>query len=177
MKKAQEIPIPENSLLYGRTFDFSDCFEVALSEDAPEHDVLDVAKALFQAAPSWVGGLMWLRNRIVSLVGLKTGEGEEDLETILANFNGEVGDAISLFKVVERSPNEIVFSEKDKHLDFWMGLMLDQSKQPNTILATTTVNLNNWMGKTYFAIIKPFHKLVVQSMLNRAANYLNHDQT
>ncbi|MEM6723091.1 MAG: DUF2867 domain-containing protein [Bacteroidota bacterium] len=177
MQKAKEIPLPEKSLLHGQAFDFTDCFEVTLSEAAKEPDVLDMVNALFLSAPPWISKLMWLRNRIVSLFGLKTGEGDQDLASILTNFNGEIGDRISLFKVVERAPHEIVFSEKDKHLDFWLSLMLDKSIGPMCIQATTTVNFNNRFGKVYFALIKPFHKLIVKAMLNRTAKHLKHEPT
>ena len=35
------------------------------------------------------------------------------------------------------------------------------------VTATTLVKTHNWLGRTYLAIILPFHRLVVRAMLRQ----------
>jgi hypothetical protein len=37
------------------------------------------------------------------------------------------------------------------------------------VTATTLVRTNNWPGRTYLAVILPFHRLVVRALLKQIA--------
>lgn len=111
----------------------------------------------FNRFPKWINWLMGLRNAIVKRLGLDT--------------NSKFTDMICAI-----SPNEEIFGMPDKHLDFhvsmWCGEYKD-SKQELRI--TTVVKYNNWFGRVYFFIIKPFHGMIIKSILNniykKAADY------
>jgi hypothetical protein len=40
---------------------------------------------------------------------------------------------------------------------------------PGSVTATTLVKTHNWLGRTYLAIIMPFHRLIVPTLLRQVA--------
>lgn len=103
----------------------------------------------FFCAPQWIIALMKLRNAIVKPFGLK---GENNLS--------------DLVKI--ESENRATLSKIDKHLDFDVTLMTENIENGNQrISVSTKVRLHNGMGKFYFAIIKPFHRLICKALLKR----------
>jgi hypothetical protein len=54
----------------------------------------------------------------------------------------------------------------------WIFASWWTSQAPATgqrVTATTLVRTHNWLGRTYLAIILPFHRLVVRAMLRQVA--------
>jgi hypothetical protein len=161
--------LPTTSLLKNTAYDYLDSYSVAL--DTNNLNVEKVGKSFFTSGPAWVGWLFALRNKIVSLIGLKTsGSSEAEHETVLKNFKGEIGQRVGLFKVFDGNENEIIFGEDDKHLDFRVSLLFD--KKENLLHVSTTVKIHNWLGKLYFLPVKPFHKLIVPNMMKGMVNQL-----
>jgi len=152
--------LPESSLLKNIPHDYADGYSAALAT----HDLTieQVAKSFFTSDPAWVAWLFALRNSVVSLLGLKT-SGSGEREAILQNFKCEVGERIGLFKVFAKNENEIILGEDDRHLDFRVSLFLD--KPNNMLTVSTIVNIHNWLGRLYFLPVKPFHKLIVPTMV------------
>ena len=109
-----------------------------------------------------------LRNKIVSIFGLKTPGDITNIEKQIENFKCEPGEQLGLFKVFAKTENEVILGEDDKHLNFRVSLLLNQqtneTKKKNLIVSTT-VEFNNWFGRLYFLPVRPFHKLIVPSML------------
>ena len=109
-----------------------------------------------------------MRNRIVSIFGLKTPDNVGDIQNKLDNFKCEPGEQLGLFKVFDKRENEIVLGEDDKHLNFRVSLFVEQlhgNEQKKELTITTTVVFNNWFGRLYFLPVRPFHKLIVPTML------------
>ncbi len=107
------------------------------------------------------------RNKVVGLFGLKTGA-ETDPEKEAGSLTFEVGDRVGLFKVFDKTSNEIVLGEDDKHLDFRVSLLFDKNQggqDENSLTISTTVKFHNWLGVLYFLPVRPFHKLIVPAML------------
>jgi hypothetical protein len=100
-------------------------------------------------APRWIEMLLALRNFLVAPLGLKTSAPDEP----------GARDIIGIFPVVRQTPDRLVAGLNDKHLDF--RLVVD--------VATTLVLTHNLLGRTYLAIIRPFHRLVVPAMLLQVA--------
>ncbi|WP_228390859.1 DUF2867 domain-containing protein [Chryseobacterium contaminans] len=87
----------------------------------------------------------------------------------------EVGERYGLFKVFNKTNNEIVMGENDKHLDFRISLLFDKNQggqDENSLTISTTVKFHNWLGVLYFLPVRPFHKLIVPSMLKNIINNL-----
>ena len=58
----------------------------------------------------------------------------------------------------------------DKHLDFRLAIdvsALDERRRE--VVATTLVRTHNLLGRVYLAIVLPFHRRIVPSMIARAA--------
>lgn len=161
---------PENSVLntVDKEYDYVDSFQGLLNDENNKISSVDIGKAFFSSGPKWIGIMFTLRNKIVSLFGLKTPDKKKNNQEILENFKCEPNERIGLFKVFNKTKNEVVLGENDKHLDFRISLLkkpYKSEKGKNELIITTTVQYNNWIGKLYFLPVKPFHKLIVPVML------------
>lgn len=161
--------IPQSSLLYPNQnqYNYIDSYEAIVSDKNETIGIIDVAKAFLKPGPKWVDTLFTLRNRIVSLFGLKTPDNRMDAKQP-DSFKFEQGERVGLFKVFNKTTNEIILGEDDNHLNFRVSLLLEESendKSTKTITVTTLVVYNNWFGRLYFFPVKPFHKLIVRSGL------------
>ena len=58
----------------------------------------------------------------------------------------------------------------DWHLDFRVVVdVLALGADRQQVTATTLVRTHNWMGRAYLALIMPFHRMIVRTMLAQAA--------
>ncbi|HLP15799.1 MAG TPA: DUF2867 domain-containing protein, partial [Bacteroidota bacterium] len=127
----------------------------------------DIVDAFVSPLPRWIGVLMNVRNKIVSLAGLKTGN---NTHGIVRPDKCVPGNKLGFFIVYDRTDNEVILGENDKHLDFRVSLFLDthqSNPSKKSIAVTTVVVFNNWMGHVYFFFVKPFHKRIVPAMLRK----------
>ncbi|MCP4614818.1 MAG: DUF2867 domain-containing protein [Bradyrhizobium sp.] len=122
-------------------------------------DARKAAECMMARAPRWVDLLLALRNTIVAPFGLKT-SGED---------RRSPRDIIGVFPVVSETPERLVAGFNDKHLDFRVVVDVASAGQRQSITATTLVLTHNWFGRTYLAVIMPFHRLVARAMLRQVA--------
>lgn len=134
---------------------YVDCFAVEYSETKS----IDEIVTKFFGSPSWVDGLMFVRDKLVGVFGLKTDNKEEHH---IATYY-EVGQKAVMFTVIARSENEIVMAEDDMHLSFRTSMLKDD----RYIYSMTAVRYNNFFGRFYFFFVKPFHRLIVESGLKK----------
>lgn len=126
--------------------DYSDSFskEIMTKERITPDAFFDMA---FNQFPAWIDWLLKLRNKIVKPLGLDT--------------TSRFSDSVS-----ERSANEIIWGMPDKHLNFhvsmWCGEHQDGKQE---LRITTVVKYNNWFGRLYFFVIRPFHGIIISSLL------------
>jgi hypothetical protein len=169
MMKIIKAAIPSRSVLNHQNYDYSDCYDAELVELKNTITINDVTKAFFSSAPKQVHFLFELRNKIVSLFGLKTPSKVNNRQEILNNSKFEVGNRFGLFTVFQKTENEIILGENDKHLDFRISLSLqkpiENSDSNKKVTIVTTVFYHNWFGRLYFLPVKPIHKLIVPAML------------
>jgi hypothetical protein len=161
--------LPRQSILNQNriVYDYVDSYEEAFRQATVNITPTVVCKAFFTSAPSWVSKLMHLRDKIVSLIGLKTSGNADNREQLLERFTGEQGERLGLFKVYDKNDNEIIIGEDDKHLNFRVSLYLDRgesSQMANKLIVSTTVQFNHWIGRLYFVPVRPFHRLIVPTM-------------
>ena len=126
-----------------------------------------LARFIFSHQPAWIGGLMKVRDAAVAGFGLKTGKQ-------LASLGGAAHpERVGIFKIYLRSPTEIVLGEDDKHLDFRVSVLVSSNGPapfgPRQLVVSTVVQCHNRLGRAYILLIAPFHRLVVQASLRRAA--------
>lgn len=130
----------------------ADSFAVALPPQAPA-DIDTLATLLFADPPLWFTILLAIRDRVVTLFGVK------------ASHALAAADHIAFFPVLSRSRDEITIGVDDSHLDFRGSVLL---RRPERLLVlTTAVRCHNLLGRAYLAVILPFHILVAKSLLRR----------
>ncbi len=162
--KITKTSLPSMSLLDNVPCDYVDSYAIALA--GKDLTIEQVGKSFFSSGPAWVGWLFALRNKIVALVGLKT----SGKEAVINDFKCEVGERVGLFKVFDKNEYEVILGEDDKHLDFRVSLFLDRTS--NLLIVSTIVKIHNWLGTLYFLPVKPFHKMIVPTMVKGMAREL-----
>ena len=100
--------------------------------------------------PRWAEALLSLRNLLVAPLGLRTsGAGLVPPR-----------DMIGIFPVVSETPDRLIAGFSDRHLGFRVVVDVTAPGGVEQVTATTLVKTHNWLGRTYLAIIMPFHRLI-----------------
>lgn len=149
---AQPATLPPDSLLARHAWDYQDSFRILLEREITP---LEAGKAFFSSAPVWVERLFALRNRLVGWLGLKIPQGAPRA------FTGTPGEQMGLFRVFERTSDELILGEDDQHLDFRVSLFVEQGG----LTLSTVVRYHHFWGRLYFLPVAPFHRMVVPAML------------
>jgi hypothetical protein len=134
---------------------FSDAFSVTI--DGATLNARQAAERMLGRSPRWIDALITLRDVLVRPFGLKTS----------ASSKASFADTIGFFPVLSESPNRIVAGFDDRHLDFRVVVDVAPSGTGQRVTATTLVQTHNLLGRTYLAIILPFHRLIVRTMLRQ----------
>ena len=125
-----------------------------------------LARFIFSQHAPWVSGLMAVRDTLVAGFGLKTAR---HLKSI--GMEGKASH-VGIFKIYSRSQTEIVLGEDDKHLDFRLSVLCTGRTLPTDkrhLIVSTVVHCHNRLGRNYIRLIAPFHRLIVQACIRRAA--------
>lgn len=132
--------------------DYVDSYSAIVDNGKPlTADIL--FERMFIQLPPFVLQMLKLRDTLVKPLKLKTG----------ATFRD---------RVIERDEEEIIIGAQDKHLSFWVSVYCTKpNNSPQTAAVTTVVKYHNFLGKCYFAAIKPFHKLIVKHLFRKATTY------
>lgn len=167
-KMARKTTIPSISNIFEESsgYDYKDSFCYPLQRNDVE--TWELVAAFFMSVPKWVDSLMWLRNRLVSLFGLKGG-GIDPAQLKPPYLEGQ---QIGVFKILMLSENEVVLGEEDRHLDFKTSLLIRQDAD-NELVISNIVRLNNVLGKFYFSIVKHVHQLIVLMIIKRMAKNID----
>jgi hypothetical protein len=159
----ETVDLPDDSLV-ARAFphvDFADAYRAPLRAAA---DVDDLARAFFTSPPASMRALLRLRDALVAPFGVARvlPPGDEAADASRASF--EPGTRTGLFDVFARTDREILFGLDDRHLDFRLSL----SVADGAAVEATVVRFHNGLGRTYFAVVRPFHTRIARTMLARA---------
>lgn len=151
MPTAQTFPDPESALAGAQ---FADRY--VLTTDGLALTAIGAAERVLGRTPRWVGRLMLLRNFAVRPFGLKTG----------ADPDSPPERRIGIFPLISQAPGRVVLGLDDLHLDFRILVDVnDLGAGRQEVAASTIVKTHNLLGRTYLAIIKPFHRIIVPAML------------
>ncbi|WP_341898631.1 DUF2867 domain-containing protein [Ferrovibrio terrae] len=129
--------------------DFADAFSVVVPRR--DLDARSLSADFFSTPPAWAGALLDMRNAIMGRLGYKAPKIRKG------------------FPVLRESETEVVSGLDDGHLDFRALMRIDPDPHGSRITLTTAVATHNRMGRAYLAIIMPFHKLIVRSMVKQLA--------
>ncbi|CAN7314419.1 DUF2867 domain-containing protein [Pararhizobium sp. LjRoot238] len=134
--------------------DWADCYELRVQGRALT--ARSAAERTLGDFPAWVRALMWLRNAAVRPFGLK-GSGPPNTR-----------EMIGIFPILSRSDEQMVLGFDDAHLDFRIVVDVHPARETGqTVSVTTLVRRKILLGKLYLAVITPFHRLIVRTMLDR----------
>jgi hypothetical protein len=164
LQRARKVPVPAGSLVASAfaVTSYADAYAIDLPPGRA-HDVDTLARLLATSAPRWAEQLMWLRDRIVSVFGLRTARSR--IEAPTSSERLQPGDTAGAFTVFARSDDEIMFGADDRHLDFRASMLVQGDVSRSRAVLTTVVHFNNGFGRAYFFVIRPFHGLIVASLM------------
>ncbi len=153
--------------------DYADSYSLPLPLSAPSVDRLVVE--FLSDSPGWVMALARLRDRLVRVFGLSTADPDELLRH--SELPLRPGGRVGFFPVTARDTDgthdELLLGQDDKHLNVCIsGLCARDAGGQQRFAVTTVVELHNFLGRVYFATIKPFQRLILRSGMRRLANKL-----
>jgi len=133
--------------------DFADAFSVVVPRR--DLDARTLSADFFSTPPAWASVLLDLRNAIMGRLGYKAPKIRKG------------------FPVLRESSTEVVSGLDDGHLDFRALMKVEPVETGSSrITLTTAVRTHNRIGRTYLALIMPFHKLIVRSMVRQMGERL-----
>ncbi len=167
MANVVKTKVPQNSLLQPSLADadFYDAYAAPLNDRAlsPTEIFLRASRA----TPQWVGLAMSLRNRIVRRLGLKD-VGAMRAPAGKSADSYAIGDRLGIFRVFDKTENELLLGIDDSHLDVRVSLMKLQENSFSRYVVSTVVHIHNRLGQIYMAPVGRIHPLVVRAMMRRA---------
>jgi hypothetical protein len=144
----------KNSIVFNEfgKVDYIDSYRAIKSTD---ESMEEISNQIFKLPP-WIIRLMKIRDVIVRPFGLKTGKDFGFKDKNPKDY---------FFAKIAQTENELIMGETDRHLNFRVSVLIDRLS--SLIYLTTVVHYNNRLGKVYFFFIRPFHKIIVKSAMNR----------
>jgi 23S rRNA-/tRNA-specific pseudouridylate synthase len=130
------------------------------------------AQSFLTSIPNSVIVLMKIRNILVAPFKISN----DDAHVRQAKFDFNKGDKIVFFYVLDKSPSELLLYANDHHLEAWLSFITHQDEYYTEVIATTVVKFNNKTGTIYFFLIKPFHKIIMKSVLKRMAKNISNNK-
>ena len=144
---------------------YEDSFCLSL-ETKKRFDIDFIILKIIRSLPKWFMFLLNLRNAIASILGLKTGK-IEDIYDNLGNLDFKQDQSIGEIFIILKENNLLITELKDKHLDFRFSILIREEEGITKVSLRTIVKLNNILGKIYFFLITPFHRLIILNILKR----------
>ncbi len=165
------IDVPSNSEIsrYLPGAYFFDCYEMPV--ESTSKSALEIYLEVAAKTPGWVNTLMAVRNRAVTLVGLKNLGHLSDLKPSKSASDYKVGDRIGIFSLLYLSENEIILGDTDKHLQARVSLCKIAAGSRHSVAVSTVVHVHNTLGRVYLFFVVPVHKIIVPAMLTRFTNH------
>jgi hypothetical protein len=161
------VPFPPDSGIT-RTYpspNLADAYSVELPAGASTDPEL-LARFIFCQLAPWMTALMKMRDALVSGFGLKT------IRRLTSLGEQSKASRVGFFKIHSVDKKEIVLGEDDKHLDFRLSVLCSGHSSlegKRCLTLSTVVHCHNRLGRLYIVLIAPFHRLIVRSLLHRAA--------
>jgi Protein of unknown function (DUF2867). len=123
--------------------------------------------------PQWAISLMRLRNALVKPLKLNT----DNILTKERVSNIVEGNDSNSLRLYEKTANETILYKDDKHLRFYFSTQIVSINEKELkVTVSTIVKFHNKIGRLYFAIISPFHTILVKCQFKRLINNLINTQ-
>jgi len=168
MTGAHAVPPPSDSALaplYGDA-DLLDAYAIHLPAGASD-DPEVLARIAFERQAAWIRALTWVRDAVMATVGVKSSR------EIGAAAAARGLPVIGYFPVLSKSAREMVVGGDDRHLDFRVAVLVRADAQGRReLVVVTVVHCHNRLGRTYLAVIAPFHRTILRANLRRTAKMI-----
>lgn len=132
-------------------------------------DLQSFISGMLSYYPSWMVFLYRIREILIVILGLVRHEKPEALPAIKPeDLSFTPGENASFFVVRDAKEDLYWVSEtpEDKHLKALFGVIAEKLGQNCTRYHVfTSVKYLHWTGPVYFNLIRPFHHMVVRSMM------------
>jgi Protein of unknown function (DUF2867) len=162
-----EVSLPHNAAIsaYLDGADFADSYSLDIGSDP--RCALALYLDIVSRTPAWIDTMMTVRNRIVSLFGLKNlgALSRVDLDKPLDSYR--TGDRVGIFSLQYISDDEIIVGDKDRHLDAKVSVRRERNGSSVTLQVSTVVHIHNLLGRTYMLVVVPAHRRIVPAILSR----------
>ena len=121
--------------------------------------------------PAWIKSLYRVRAVFVRLLGMRQDGIPSAPQFSAATVPFEPGASAAFFRVVTAEEGRHWFAAaSESHLTAHLGVILEPRGAASRLHIVTLVHYNRWTGPVYFNVIRPFHHLVVGSMLRAGAS-------
>lgn len=163
-----ECDVPAGSVL-DRTMvgnsDYHDSYSVSLSH--LELGIVDIFYRIFAHVPFPAKGLLIIRNKLASLIGLEAPAASEVLHVEIKTRYA-VGDKIGVWPIFFLGESELVAGRDNRHMDFRLSVLKVSDGDAISVVVTTVCTVRNRFGKYYLRTIVPFHRRGLQRLLSNA---------
>jgi hypothetical protein len=164
--------LPTNSLAQNYLpADYADIFTTIVSENkslTPDNLLI----AFWTDFSKWIQVLFKLRDCLAKPFGLKTSENGTDFKQ---KFEAAIRnrEQFNLMSVPAKSANETIMRLTDKHLTAELSVCNEKlTNKQLKISVITLVHYHNFLGRIYFFVIRPFHKIILKAMIKRSIKRL-----
>ena len=137
---------------------FFDCYSVDLAPDS--RTPLRLYLSVVSKTPRWIEFLMSVRNRIVTLFGLKNVGALSGVKPGKPADAYRIGDQVGIFKLLELHDQEVILGETDKHLDVKVSVINQDKPGCTTVSVSTVVHVHNVLGRLYMFFVAPAHRII-----------------
>jgi hypothetical protein len=166
--KAHAVPVPSDSVLAPLYVgaDLLDAFAIHLPAGA-SGDLEVLARVAFERQAGWIRALTWVRDAVMATVGVKSSR------AIGAAAAARGLQVIGYLPLLSKSAGELVMGGDDRHLDFRAAILLRTGAAGGReLVVVTVVHCHNRLGRTYLAVIAPFHRTILRANLERAVRVM-----
>jgi len=166
--KAHAVPVPSGSVLAPLYVgaDLLDAFAIHLPAAASD-DLEVLARVAFERQAGWIRVLTWVRDAVMATVGVKSSR------AIGAAAAARGLQVIGYLPLLSKSAGELVMGGDDRHLDFRAAILLRTGAAGGReLVVVTVVHCHNRLGRTYLAVIAPFHRTILRANLERAVRVM-----
>ena len=127
-----------------------------------------LARVAFERQAAWIRALTWVRDTAMATVGVKSSR------AIGAAAAARGLQVIGYFPVLSKRAGEMVMGGDDRHLDFRVAVLVVRADAQGgrELAVVTVVHCHNRLGRTYLAVIAPFHRAILRANLERAVRML-----
>jgi hypothetical protein len=164
VRRVERIEIPAESRLHALLPDatFHDAFEAGLDDEALTP--VEIALRFLRATPDWVEALLHVRNRAVSVFGLRDVGALGAVDARPAGAYAP-GDRLSFFDIVSSDADELVLSADDTHLDVRIAFLKRRRDGQARYAVCSWVRTHNLLGRAYMVPVGPIHAVIVRQAM------------